>query len=152
MVAIVRNPLTGALIGLHRTFLADDGAGKARIAKPRAMLGLCSGGAVMLRPAAEELGVGEGIETCVAVMWACAALPVWAALSTSGLKTLLLPPMPLARTVIILCDHDRNGAGERAAYVAAERWLAEGRRVKIALPPNVGNDFNDILSGKRHAA
>ena len=30
----------------------------------------------------------------------------------------------------------------------AERWLAEGRRVRIALPPDPGTDWNDVLLNK----
>jgi putative DNA primase/helicase len=72
--------------------------------------------------------------------------PVWAALSTSGMKALPLPPS--VRTVVILTDNDANGAGERAAHIAAQRWLDEGRRVRIAIPPIAGADFNDILLGR----
>jgi hypothetical protein len=85
--------------------------------------------------------VGEGIETCLAAMQA-SAQPAWAALSTSGMTALRLPPD--VRTVIILADHDCSGAGERAAYAAAARGLAEGRRVRIAMPPEPGTDFNDV--------
>jgi phage/plasmid primase-like uncharacterized protein len=92
--------------------------------------------------------IGEGIETCLAVMQAT-ALPAWAALSTSGLVALVLPPV--VRTVMIIADNDANGAGERAAWTAAQRWLAEGRRVRIALPPEPGTDFNDVLLGRDHA-
>jgi putative DNA primase/helicase len=57
--------------------------------------------------------------------------------------------LPLAvHTVIILADHDRNGAGEHAARVAAKRWVAEGRQVRIAMPPEPGTDFADILVGR----
>ena len=61
--------------------------------------------------------------------------------------SLILPPLPLAATVVILADHDANGAGEHAARAAAARWLAEGRRVRIALPPEPGTDFADLLLG-----
>ena len=33
----------------------------------------------------------------------------------------------------------------QAAQKAAPRWLAEGRRVRIAIPPEPGSDFNDLL-------
>ena len=106
------------------------------------MLGGASGGAVRLAPAAEALMVGEGVETCVAAMQATGQ-PAWAALSTSGLTALILPP--IVRQVVSLADHDANGAGERAAHKAAQRWLAEGRRARIAMPPEPGTDFNDVL-------
>jgi putative DNA primase/helicase len=77
------------------------------------------------------------------------AMPAWAALSTSGMVALVLPP--IVRTVIVLADHDRSGAGQRAAHAAGARWLAEGRRVRIAMPPEIGTDFNDVLLGRSHA-
>lgn len=86
--------------------------------------------------------LGEGIETCLAAMQAT-ALPAWAALSTSGLVRLRLPPG--VRSIVILADNDASGAGQRAAYDAAQRWLAEGRSVRIAIPLEPGTDFADIL-------
>jgi DNA primase len=51
--------------------------------------------------------------------------------------------LPLAKTIIIAADHDK--AGLLAAEDAAERFLMEGRQVKIAIPPKSGADFNDLL-------
>jgi putative DNA primase/helicase len=70
--------------------------------------------------------------------------PAWAALSAGGIERLILPPLPLAAVVIIAADHDWNGVGERAARNAAERWIGEGRRVRIAMPREPG-DFNNVL-------
>jgi putative DNA primase/helicase len=145
MVARIDN-VDGEIIGIHRTFIRDDGSRKADVDPQKAMLGRAIGGAVRLAPAAETLMVGEGIETCLSAMQAT-AMPAWAALSTSGLTGLILPPS--VRTVIILVDNDRNGAGERAARSGAPRWLAEGRRVRLAIPQVPGTDFNDVLMGER---
>ena len=57
--------------------------------------------------------VGEGIETCLAAMQATGH-PTWAALSTSGLRSLDLPKD--VRDVIVLADGD--DAGEAAARTA----------------------------------
>lgn len=129
-------------MGLHRTFLRPDGSGKAPVQPDKMMLGPCAGGAVMLAPAAHCLMVGEGIETVLSAMRAT-GLPGWAALSTSGLGALGLPPEVVE--VVILADADP--AGEAAAVRAARRWTREGRRVRIARPPE-GLDFNDVLMGK----
>ena len=88
------------------------------------------------------LMVGEGIETCLAVMQATGR-PTWAALSTSGLRALDLPGT--VREVIVLADGD--DPGEAAACEAARRWKREGRSVRIARPPR-GTDFNDLLLGR----
>jgi putative DNA primase/helicase len=147
MVARVDN-IDGELIGVHRTYLRPDGLGKAHIEPAKAMLGLVGGGSVRLASAGETLMIGEGIETTLATMQAM-ELPGWAALSTSGLVALMLPA--IVRTVIILADHDTNGVGERAARLAANRWLGEGRRVRIAMPPQPGTDFNDVMLGRAYA-
>jgi hypothetical protein len=138
----------GQLIGVHLTYLAIDGSTRATVEPRKRSLGPVGGGAVCLAPAVELLAIAEGIETGMSAQQSC-MLPCWAALSTSGLAALVLPPV--VRTVVILADNDANGAGERAAYVAAERWLSEGRRVRIARPPEPGTDFNDMLSGESTA-
>jgi DNA primase len=130
----------GRLAAVHRTFLYVTGNGWRR--RNRMMLGPCAGGAVRLAPAAETMLVGEGIETVLSAMQA-AAMSGWAALSTSGLKSLTLPE--IVRSVIIVADNDPDGAGERAADEAARRWLREGRRVRVAMPAEPGTDFNDVL-------
>ncbi len=149
MVALVRD-VGGKVMALHRTWLAEDATdptimSKAPIAKPRMMLGRTGGGAVRLAPigAAGVLGLCEGIETGLAVMQACPGLPVWAALSTSGLEQVMLPPE--ARRIVILADHDASGAGLRAAEAAAAKLRLDGRPVHIAIPPAQGDDFNDML-------
>jgi hypothetical protein len=143
MVARVEN-VDGQLIAVHRTFLRSDGSGKANVEPQKAMLAPVAGGAVKLAPAAGTLLIGEGIENCLAAIQADGR-PAWAALSTSGMITLALPP--IVQHVIILADHDRNGAGARAARIAAHRWFAEGRRVRLAMPPDPGTDFADVLAG-----
>lgn len=144
---------------IHRTFISAGGSGKAAIEPNKASLGPVAGGAVRLAQAraGQWLLVAEGLETTLSVMHAC-ALPGWAALSAGGIKSLVLPPS--VNMVVICADNDANGVGQRAANAAAERFLAEGRRVRIALPPISGLDFNDLLWGsasvciheKRHVA
>lgn len=142
MLALVRRGVDGERLGIHRTYLARDGGGKAEVATAKMMLGPCRGGAVMLaEPQSEKpLMIGEGIETCLSAMQET-GLPVWAALSTSGIRGLDLPVS--VSEVIVLADGD--DAGEEAARAAALRWLREGRRVRIARPP-AGMDFNDLLA------
>ncbi|MER8809566.1 DUF7146 domain-containing protein [Mesorhizobium australicum] len=142
MVALVTHGATGLPIAVHRTFLARDGGGKAPVDPPKMMLGSCRGGVVRLDEPADVLMVGEGIETCLAAMQA-SGKPAWAALSTSGLRSLGLPRD--VRDVIVLADGDEPG--EAAAQDCARRWKREGRRVRIARPPQ-GMDFNDLLKAR----
>ncbi|NQW09429.1 MAG: toprim domain-containing protein [Alphaproteobacteria bacterium] len=141
MVALVTRGSDDTPRAVHRTFIARDGAGKAPVEPPKMMLGPCRGGAVRLAPLGELLMVGEGIETCLAAMQATGD-PAWAALSTSGLRTLDLPDS--VHDVIVLADGD--APGEAAALDCARRWKREGRKVRIARPPR-GCDFNDLLMG-----
>ncbi len=143
MVAVVRDHASNC-IALHRTYLADDGSAKAPLDNPRKMLGPVAGGAVRLAEiAGGVVGLAEGIETALAVMTACPQLPVWATLSASNLEQVVLPAE--VQRVVILADHDASRAGDRAAEAAAQKFAMEGRRVWIALPPQEGDDFNDVL-------
>ena len=149
LIGIVRDR-AGDVVAIHRTYLQSDAAqpddvAKAPVTKPRMMLGKTGGGAVRLAPLGQSgvLALSEGIETGLAVMAACPGLAVWATLSTSGLEQVQLPAQ--AKRIIFLADHDASGAGLRAAEATARRLRAEAREVAIALPPEAGHDFNDVL-------
>ena len=146
MIALVEHVERGR-VAIHRTWLQVDGAAKASLSPSRMALGPVGGAAIRLAPATEyePLVIGEGIETTASVMLAT-GYPGWAAISAGGIERLVLPPLPIAAVVIIGADHDQNGTGERAARAAAARWLAEGRQVRLALPPQAGTDWNDVLN------
>jgi len=61
---------SGEVIGLHRTYIVEDGneVRKAPVAKPKMMLGRVAGGAVQLAPLGngDRLALTEGIETGLA--------------------------------------------------------------------------------------
>jgi len=133
-------PTDHEITGIHRTYLLPDGSGKASAEPVKAMFGVCAGGAVRLTAPRQKMVVAEGLENGIAVMMA-SGLPVWCAMSASNLANVLLPPIAL--DIIIAADPDPTGI--EAAQAAEERWTAEGRRVRAALPP-VGMDFNDLLN------
>ncbi|WP_047708944.1 toprim domain-containing protein [Plesiomonas sp. ZOR0011] len=145
----------GTAAGLQRIWL-DGNGGKAIIEHDGEQLackkmlsrhdGAMAGAAVRLgEPTEGRLLVCEGIETGLACRGLWPAWPVWCALSTSGMKALLLPES--VREVVIAADHDANQAGELAAKALADRLTAAGVVAKIALPPMVG-DWLDVLNGK----
>jgi len=144
MIALVTRGIDDEPVAIHQTFLARDGKGKAPVVPQKMMLGPCRGAGVRLGTAhpASWMVVAEGIETTLSVMLAC-GIPGWAALSANGLRSVVLPPD--AAKVLICADNDHNGVGQRVAGEAAERFLSEGRRVRIATPPSAGTDFNDVL-------
>lgn len=135
MVALVVT-VDDVAIGVHRTFLREDGLGKAEVEPNKMLLGPARGGVVKLYPYHGVLMVGEGIETCLSAMqlYRHAA---WAAISAPNLKTLCLPPDVINKAVLV----DRDRAGVAAATAAAERWRAD-----LWYPPNGGEDFNDALA------
>lgn len=149
MVAAVQISPSREVRGVHRTYLAPDGSSKAFGRDSKLSLGTLSGGAVRLAAAGPEFALGEGIETCLSYMQATGT-PTWAALSTSGLRSIILPDLPLASTVFLLLDVDGNGAGQAAVDAAATRLHRQGRTVKIARPL-AGKDFNDALRVSAHA-
>ena len=139
MIALVKHGPTGKPTAIHRTFLRLDGRAKAPVDNPKMMLGPCHGGAVWLAEPTERLMIGEGIENTLTVCqkrdW-----PAWAALSTSGLKTVVVPDR--VKEVLIISDGD--DPGEAAARACAARLKRSHLRIQIARP-HPGKDFNEML-------
>lgn len=141
MVALLRD-ITGRPVAVHRTFLAPGGAGKAKVDPAKMTLGPVRGAAVRLHEAADRLVIAEGIESALAA-GVLLRMPAWAAVSAGNMRDSLGLP-PSVRQVVIAADHDAPGLA--AAEVAARRWRAEGRSVRIAKPQKSGADFADILA------
>lgn len=142
MVAVVRDR-DGASLGLHLTYLALDGQGKAFGQKSRLMFGPMRGGAVHLSPAGRALALGEGIETCLAYQ-VKSGLPAWAALTTSQYASFELPRG--VRRLVIAADGDKGGMN--AATTLAGR-ICRACDVEIDPAPE-GQDWADVhLSGGR---
>ena len=125
--------------GVQVTYLDPRQPRKAQVSTPRKSFGRIAGGSIRLAPAQDHLLIGEGIETVLTAMLAT-SMPGWATAGTSGLRGLILPPS--VKEVVIAADGDQ--AGEDAAQAAADRWIGEGRTVRIARPPQ-GKDMNDLL-------
>lgn len=142
MIGLVEHVHHGP-VAIHATYLRTDGSGKAALDPVRKFFGPVAGAAVHLGPIIEDewLIVAEGVENTITLM-VSTGLSGWAALSADGLVNLVLPPE--ARRIVVGGDHDRNGVGQRKAERAAARFRAQGRRVKICLPP-VPGDWNDAL-------
>ena len=141
----------GRVIAIHRTYLRECEDGrvvKAQVEPAKMMLGSIAGGACRLAPATERMALGTGIETSLSFQQ-LSGLPIWSALSDGGLEKVILPPLQVGAEVIIAADLDPGGQGEAAAFRAADRLTAEGRTVKVVLPPaqNGENklDFNDLI-------
>lgn len=142
MIARVRLA-DGSFSGIHQTFVALDGKGKAPVDPAKKMLGPMRGAAVRLGPVARAIVVCEGIETGLALANATGKT-VWCALSAGGIAALELPPG--VEEVTIAADNDANNVGVDAANKAAARWHADGLSAFGATPPRVGWDFADLLA------
>jgi hypothetical protein len=138
MLAAVTD-LDGAITGVHRTWLARDGSGKAPISTPRRAMGRLLGNGVRFGTTQYVVAVGEGIETMLSVRCVLPRLPVIAALSASHLAALILPQG--LRRLYVARDSDHAGTSAAATLIArAER----AGTAPIALSPR-SHDFNDDL-------
>ncbi|PPQ34460.1 hypothetical protein CCS01_10785 [Rhodopila globiformis] len=138
MIAAVTD-LSGAITGVHRTWLAPDGLGKAPIDTPRRAMGVLLGHAVRFGAAGDVLAAGEGIETMLSLRSVMPAMPMAAALSASHLAALQFPPA-LRRLYIA---RDADAAGETAVAALTEAAEAAGFEA-LVLSPQLG-DFNEDL-------
>ena len=143
MIAAVTTWPRDEVMGIHRTYLKSDGSSKADVDPNKMSLGPIRGGAVRLGPPAPKMAITEGIEDGMTILQET-GMSVWAATSASAMRSIVLPALPMAAEVVVCSDPDP--VGQRAAEVAAERWISEGRSVRVAVPP-IGMDYNDVLRG-----
>lgn len=139
LVAEVRD-IAGEPVTVHVTYLESG----SKIAAPdsRKLLSPCTGRdgcSVRLMPAAEVLGIAEGIETALSAA-VLDGFPVWAALNTSLLAK-FLPPAGIT-TLRIYADRDTPGL--EAAGRLMERLQGQVR-CELRMPAAPHKDFNDVL-------
>jgi hypothetical protein len=143
MLALMTDAVTNVPCGVHRTFLAPDGSGKA---PGRAKMMLGNAGVVRLVSDEEVtagLGLSEGIESALAVMQIAQWSPVWAATSAGAIAK--FPVLQGIECITIFADADDSGAGMRAAEACAARWTEAGREAAIHIPP-AGTDWLDAAA------
>jgi hypothetical protein len=131
--------LDDRITGVHRTWLARDGSGKAPIDTPRRAMGDLLGHGVRFGCAADVFAAGEGIETVLSVRCALPRMPMLAAGSAVHLAAILFPPT-LRRLYIL---RDRDPAGSAACDKLSERAASLGIAT-IVLSPRL-RDFNEDL-------
>jgi len=134
--------LAGDLTAVQRTYLADDGSGKATIEEPRRSMGDVLGHAVRIGIAADVLAAGEGLETMLALRSLLPELPMAASTSANHLAAIALSPS--LRRLYIAHDHGLTGRA------AAEHLMARAREMGIdvrLLSPVGDDDWNtDLLT------
>ncbi|GEP60933.1 toprim domain-containing protein [Reyranella soli] len=127
----------GKLISAHRIYLADLDPRK----KNMEVIGTLNGAAVRLYEVDDEMGIGEGIETCLAA-YQLFGIPMWAALTAYGIET--FEPPPGLQRLHIFGDNDSNFTGQCATFRLAKR-LASTLKILVNIPPEADTDWNDVL-------
>ena len=140
LVALVTDAITAAPMSLHRTWITSTG--KANIGKPRLLLAAHrkSGCVVRLWPndaVTTGLGVGEGIETCLAA--AHGFTPMWSCIDAGNLTA--LPVLNGVSALTIFADHDPTGV--KAADALGQRWADASREAVIVMSACQGRDIAD---------
>lgn len=138
MIAAVTD-LAGSVTGIHRTWLARNGKGKAPVAMPRRAMGDLLGQAVRFGTTSDVLAAGEGIETVLSLHEIMPALPLAACLSSAHLAAMAFPPT--LRRLYVLRDDDP--AGDHAVMTLQARTQEAGIEC-LVLSPRLA-DFNDDL-------
>lgn len=152
--------LEGAIIAVHRTFLTPEGS-KAPVDPVKMVLGDFRGGHIpvwkgrhghTLReiPAGTIVYLTEGIEDGLSVARLLPHARVLAAISTSNMAAIELPPQ--VREVVIVGQNDpatlpdgRPHPTQAALAAALEAHTRAGRTVRLTRPPEGIKDFNDWL-------
>jgi putative DNA primase/helicase len=147
IVCLVRDPFTNANVGIHRTFLTDQG-GKTSLTPDRALLGGGGLGVIKIVNDAEittRIELVEGIESGLALLTAACRQgymppPVWAAVSASAFAKFPV----LAAIEVLTLHHDNDEAGRKAAQEVVERWADDAPACEVLTAHNPqGKDWND---------
>jgi hypothetical protein len=147
----------GAHVATHCTWLAHDArAGRWRkvpVEPAKMVFGPMRGGTIRLwrgasnkpladAPPGDVVAIAEGIENALTVALECPEWRVLAAVSSGNLPAIELPPQ--CSEIVLIADRDgENPQPRRARDQAIDRWLREGRRVRVATPPAGYKDFNE---------
>lgn len=138
MIAAVTD-LSGAVTGVHRTWINASTWDKAPIASPRRAMGHLLGNAVRFGLPREVMAAGEGIETILSLRQVLPDLSMLAGLSAAHLAAIQFPPV-LRRLYLA---RDADPAGDTAMKTLAERAAAATIEL-VPLSPAL-DDFNDDL-------
>jgi putative DNA primase/helicase len=141
MVGLIEHAEKGS-VGIHLTYLNPlDATVRVTITPRKRSLGTIKGGAIRLAPAGETLAIAEGIEDALTYMQAT-GIPAWAAISESGIRNLISPPLGTTSKLVRIEDNDE--AGKKAVADAARRFAKHGYAISIARPIGA-KDINEAL-------
>lgn len=149
MIAAIRDPATGEMQTVHRTYLARQADGrwtKAKIEKTKLVVGTWSTGYIALGPVADRMIGGEGIETTLSAMQLSKRSGL-AFVNSGRMKSIDLPFL----CADFIYAADKGGkSGTRWGEIFAQegaRKNASGRTVAVRIPKIAAakGDFNDLV-------
>jgi hypothetical protein len=157
MLAPIVNPISGAFLALHATYLEQiDGVWRKVASKPaRKCWGSYAGGVIALAngrsgkplreaPAGDACLIAEGIENALSASFVRPELRVLAGVSVSNFPTIALPPA--IGLVCLVCDDDGEKTHlDEIRERAIDRWRREGRSREQMTPLRGCEDLNDWL-------
>jgi hypothetical protein len=133
----------GCIMGVHRTWLAPDGTGKASVGTPRRAMGSLLGHGVRVgfggNSHTQVIAAGEGLETMLSLHQLLPAMPMIAGLSAAHLGALPIPHG--VRRLYVAADAD--GAGRQGTLRLAARARQSG--IEAMMLRSMLGDFNDDL-------
>jgi hypothetical protein len=148
----------GMFLTIHRLWLERQTDGrvlKAPIAEAKKVYGPFKGGLIPLwrgasarpwkDPAPDDvLGLTEGIENALTYAAEVPEHRIAASITVGNLTNLQLHPA--LREIVLAADNDAPGSkAARTLDRAVARFLAEGRRVRLARAPGDAKDLNELL-------
>lgn len=129
--------------GVQRIYLTDDGRkADLRGGKVKFSLGRIRGGAIRLTPGAVSGMILSGSVEDGLSLLEIEGRAVWAAPGEEMVAGMELPEP--VRSVVIGADADN--AGRRFASKALDKFVAEGRAVRVIYPADGAKDFNEELT------
>lgn len=145
----------GDLTAVWKIFLDPKKAAKAPVANAKIGAGVAAGGAVRLGGVGAHIGIGEGVETCIAARALIKyRYPVWAGLSTAGVSG-FEPPVEIEH-ITAFPDGDKcwkkqgeeivpaEPAGRAAVRKLRERMQAIDMKFDTQPEPMVFKDYLDV--------
>jgi DNA primase len=124
LVALIAND-QNKIGGIQRTFVKEDGSGKADVPAPKLSLGRIAGGAIRLAPAAGKLVVTGGLEDGLTLQQELGQA-VWAATGEGNIANMALPVRSGALCSAVLAASIRLYSFHAASYLACIARRADG--------------------------
>jgi hypothetical protein len=143
LIADIESP-AGEVVSVQRYFLTAEGR-KAPVEPVKKLLTMAgasaSGGALRLHAPGSILMTCEGLENGIPGLLRNPHLPLWPALNTALLGSLIVPAV--VRHIVVWADPDK--AGQNAVKKLTTRMAAEARTVEALYPRDTRLDWNDVF-------